>query len=131
MRKINIQISVDEGFDRLSILSVKYQQVTDPKLKEILSGQIIDLETRIAKSIGYKTYQNIIKSVEYSNLYDSNLEVFDGVNLAKSDVNGEKISGHELDKLNNKRTSAKRSLLQKFCGIESEEVKIKGSGELI
>ena len=131
MKKINIQIFLDESCDRLCILKIKYEQVKDAKLKQRLAASIIELENRMVKALGYKTYQKIISSPEFSALHDANFLVFDGVDKAKNDKDGEFISGYELDFLNVKRSAAKRNLMGKFCGTDGEELKIKKSGEQI
>ena len=125
MKRINIQVTIDVALDSLSVLQIKYNQAQDPEIKQKLAAAIIEIENRIVKGIGFKTYQRIIGSEEYSQLYDKNYEVFMGIELAKNDVAGELISGYELDLLNTKRSAAKRNLFGKFCGGESEEVKIK------
>ena len=125
MKRINIQVTIDVALDSLSVLQIKYNQAQDPEIKQKLAAAIIEIENRIVKGIGFKTYQRIIGSEEYSQLYDKNYEVFMGIELAKNDVAGEFISGYELDLLNTKRSAAKRNLFGKFCGGESEEVKIK------
>ncbi len=131
MKKINVQISLDRAMDELSILQIKYQQVKDAKLKELIAGQIRDMESRIVKAIGFKTYQKVIGSKEFAELYDKNFAVFEGVDLSKSDPHGYVISGYKLDQLNVKRGAAKRNLCALFCGGESEEIKIKSDGSQI
>lgn len=124
MKKINIQISLEESLDRLAIITIKYNITNDPKLKEKLSAQLLDLEMRIAKAIGYKKYQELMKSKEYSELFEANQSVFDGVD--RSETRDEKFLAYDLNELNKKRTAAKRNISLKYCNEESQEVKIRG-----
>lgn len=125
-----IVIDKVEALDRLSILEIKYHAVQlsgNQEEKCKISERIKDLESRIIKTVGYKLFQKIISSKEYNDLFESNLAVFDGVNLARK----KEISGFELNKLNEIRSEKKRNLDAKFFGNEMREIKINESGKKI
>ncbi len=125
-----IVIDKIEAFDRLSILEIKYHAVQLSKTQENkheISERIRDLEDRIIKAIGYKLFQKIKLSEDYNELFEANLTIFDGINLARQD----KISGIKLNRLNEIRSEKKRNLDTKFFGNELKEIKIDENGEKI
>ncbi len=125
-----IVIDKVEALDRLSILEIKYHAVQLSKTQEEkhkISERIKDLESRIIKAVGYKLFQKIISSKEYDDLFEANLKIFDGVNLARK----KEISDFELNRLNEIRSEKKRNLDAKFFGNEMAEVKVDENGEKI
>lgn len=125
---VSIIIDKIEALDRLSILEIKFHAAQLSKTQENkheISERIRELESRIVKAVGYKLFQKIKLSKEYNDLFESNLKIFDGVNLARQ----KQISGFELNKLNEVRSEKKRNLDMKFFGDELKEIKIDENGE--
>ncbi len=117
-----ITVSVDEAvaFDMLTILFVKKDFCSDANKRDSIKKQIKKLEKEIIASIGNQKFQSILLSKEYNDLYESNVDVFEGVERARSD----EISAKELDTLNQKRTTAKRNFQGFHFGKEMVEVKL-------
>lgn len=119
------QIEFAELLDLISITQVKYDNAKESNVKNKLGEQLRLLEIIFEKGSGLKSYQTIMRSREYNDLYEANLAVFKGVDIAKNDPEGKVISGYQLDKLNTKRNEMKRAISQKFLGEDPEEIKIK------
>ena len=119
------QIEFSDILDQISIIQVKYDNATEDSVKSKLGEKLRVLEQMFEKGSGLKSYQIIMRSREYNDLYEANLAVFKGVDVAKNDPEGKIISGFALDKLNTKRNEMKRAISQKFLGEDPEEIKIK------
>ncbi len=119
------QLEFSEILDQISIIQVKYDNATEDSVKSKLGEKLRVLEQMFEKGSGLKSYQTIMRSREYNDLYEANLAVFKGVDVAKNDPEGKVISGYQLDKLNTKRNEMKRAISQKFLGEDPEEIKIK------
>lgn len=126
-----IPLEFGDVCDLLTIYQIKYNHAKDNKAKQELGVYIRDIEHRVTKSAGLKTYHAIIRSEQYNSLYEVNQKIYDAVNIAKKDKEGKIMSAYQLDQLNVNRNKAKRALNYKFLGEESSEVKLDGEGERI
>jgi hypothetical protein len=115
-----LQISLDEAyvFDLLSIYSVKIDNSADNKKIQILNNYNL-LSNEIQNQIGSEKFLQIINSIEYKNLKNSNQLVFDLVDRAEE---------NELAKAtanaNYERYLKKIDLQNKFFKNKITEVKI-------
>jgi hypothetical protein len=117
-----IQISLDEGyvFDILSILEIKCDIFTDEKY-ETSSNARRFLESEIIEQISVEDYQKIIKSKEYKNLKQANLETFRMVDLAQKDTG----LARDVDTANYERYLCKKRLQEAFFDASLTELKNK------
>ena len=103
-----ISILVDEcyAFDYLSILQVKknLDQANHTKPWK-------DCFDHLKEQLGNDKFTEIIQSLEYNNLYKSNLFTFDAVSKARS---GGNISAKEVDDCNMGRYDCKIKLQKAF-----------------
>lgn len=117
-----LNISLDEGyvFDILSILEVKCDIFIDEKF-EISSNARNFLEHEIIEQIGNEKYSEIIKSEEYKNLKQANLETFKMVDLAQKSIG----LARDVDTANYERYLCKKRLQEAFFDASLTELKNK------
>lgn len=103
-----INLLVDEcyAFDYLSILQVK-RNLDQSKNSE----QWKQCYEYLKSQLGDEKFTEIIQSLEYNNLYKSNLLTFDAVEKARS---GGQITAKEVDDCNMNRFNCKTKLQQRF-----------------
>jgi hypothetical protein len=103
-----INLLVDEcyAFDYLSILQVK-RNIDENKNKKAWK----DCFDYIKSQLGEEKFTEIIQSLEYNNLYKSNLLTFDAVAKARA---GGDISAKEVDDCNMDRYHCKIKLQKAF-----------------
>lgn len=103
-----INLLVDEcyAFDYLSILQVKRNLDQNNN-----SEQWKQCYEYLKSQLGDDKFTDVIQSLEYGNLYKSNLLTFDAVDKARS---GKDIKAKEVDDLNMERYYAKVALQNKF-----------------
>jgi hypothetical protein len=103
-----ITILVDEGYayDYLAILTVKAKKINTDKSLEARD----QCNEFIMSQIGEDKHFDILKSKNFTDLFDVNSETFDAVEKARY---GE-ISAKEVDDLNMKRYNCKIALQNKF-----------------
>ncbi len=130
-RYYTTQTEFSDLWDAISILQVKYDNCKETQTKMELKKKIQQLETWFVKGSGLNAYQDIIASKEYDDLYQANYQVFKGVDLSKSDIDGKLISGYQLDRLNVIRNRAKRAMNQKFLLQDPEEIKIRDGKRIL
>jgi hypothetical protein len=101
-----IHLPVDEGYayDVLAICYVKYSK----KLPNSDKNYFLILN-ELKKQLG-KIHDDILKSQEYLELIEANLETFDAVEKARYGS----ITAKEVDNLNMKRFYCKKKLQKKF-----------------
>lgn len=105
-----IQISVDEAvaFDMLAILSIKSRKNPIPSL----FANELALSAEIEHQLGDR-YMAVMESSEYDRLYQTNLRVFDRIDLLKS--RGEQPGDATfIDQENYQRWLCKRDLQRQF-----------------
>ena len=103
-----INLLVDEcyAFDYLSILQVKRNLDQNNN-----SEQWKQCYEYIKSQLGDEKFTQVIQSLEYNNLYKSNLLTFDAVAKARS---GGSVSAKEVDECNMNRYNCKIKLQQAF-----------------
>lgn len=106
MKKINIEVDIGYAFDFLSIYEVK--SVKLPNKKNL--DNYVSCLFCLASQLGEDTITEIIVSKEYKDLFNTNKELFELVDLAKTD----KVKASEVDAGVYKRFLAKRALQEKF-----------------
>jgi len=111
-----IKITVDEAyaFDYYSILELKF------KKNSIREESINTIKDDLVSQLGIETFNTIINSDEYKQLFDSNELTFNAVDDAKSD----KVSASYVDECNYKRMISKKKLQVKFFNGELTETKV-------
>ena len=117
-----LNISLDEGyvFDILSILEVKCDIFTDEKFEISFNARNF-LEHEIIEQIGVEKYSHIIKSEEYKNLKQANLETFRMVDLAQNSTG----LARDVDTANYERYLCKKRLQEAFFDASLTELKNK------
>lgn len=113
-----IKISLDEAYclDMLAILLVKSR-----KNPSTLNYQnYFDLANEIKDQITLEKFSDVIDSKEFNKLVDINGQVFDAVDLAKTDA----IPASAVDYLNYQRYLCKKKIQEKFFNGELKEQKI-------
>ena len=124
LNRINklLKISLDEGyvFDILSILEVKCDIFNDEKF-EISSNARSFLEYEIFQQIGIENFSQIIKSEQYKNLKQANLETFRMVDLAQNSIG----LARDVDSANYERYLCKKRLQETFFEASLTELKNK------
>jgi hypothetical protein len=115
-----LKISLDEAyvFDMLSVFDVKLKNLLDEKLA-ITAEKAKLLINEIVEQIGFEKYNEIISSVEYTNMVEANQRVFELVDRSKYDTGLAKIT----DDANYKRHIAKVALQKNFFKNDLTEVK--------
>lgn len=116
-----LKVSIDYGnaFDMLVILNVKLAKTNGRiKTKNIENFELLAAE--IKSQIGEYLFNKIISSDEYKELYQVNLDIFNSIDLAKSDTGLAK----KTDVLNYDRFLKKKELQAKFFEDEMTEMKI-------
>lgn len=109
---INIKVDFGYAFDYLSILEIK-------KDMKILNKNIyLDFAQDLKSKIGEDLFLQILSSIEYKELKNSNLETFIAVDKAKNN----QILASQVNDCNYKRFQKKCKLQNKFC---SEEMTIE------
>ena len=115
--KINLLVDAAYAFDYISILNIKYIE----KPTEENKSNLIQCEMDITNSIdNIDLIDNIFKSKEYTDLWNSNKKVFDLVSLAKNNL----CLASEVDSANYSRYLCKKALQEKFFCSSISEVKI-------
>lgn len=115
-----IDICVDEAyaFDYYSILEIKFQ-------KGAISNLILNqIQHKICSQLGKDLFEQILKSKEYKNLYEANLNTFIAVDKAKTN----ELTAKEVDETNFKRMIAKQKLQKKYFNNSLKEVKVGYNG---
>ncbi len=120
MSTVNLTCEVSEGYDKLSVLEIKYLKCQDIKKKQQIHEQLQSLQVEINMSISYDKAIQIYHSPEYKILWNINKELFEIV---------DKIETEEIDakipfRLNNKRFQAKNTLQKKFFNKDTNEIKL-------
>jgi virulence-associated protein VapD len=117
-----IKISLDEAyvFDMLSILDLKKDKSIDTKDHQKHVKNYNRLHQDILDHIGNKKLKQIIGSIHYKNLMQTNIKVFELVEKAKED----KGIASAIDNTNYKRFILKNKLQKKFFKNSLKEVKI-------
>lgn len=112
--KINLEVDIAYAIDFLSILEVKSN-----KLKNQLSSDNFTNQKRyISSQINKFLFKEILSSQEYKDLYNTNEEIWNAIDLIKTNT----ISAKQVDDLNYKRWIIKNKLQSKFFNqITSEE----------
>ena len=114
-----IDIEPGQVFDMLAIINVKINQSTDG-LKEKNIENFEELAAQIKKRIGELKFNQIFESPEYEELYQSNLDTYNLVELAQKDNN---LAGR-IDRQNYDRFVKKSILQKKFFNEDIKEIKI-------
>lgn len=109
------KIEIAQAFDELSILEIKKAESTDQKQRKLLGKQIRILGEEIDQSIDSDLAVKIYCSDLYTNLYNTNFDIFKSV---------DKFKTFEPVQLNLKRFEAKRKLQEFFSGGDLAEIKI-------
>jgi hypothetical protein len=105
--KITIPADYGFSFDFMSIYEVK----TDKNPNDVTCwNNFIETREHISAQIGASLMQLVEDSQEYANLYQANLELFELVDLAKTNS----VSAKQVDDGVYKRFLAKRALQNKF-----------------
>ena len=117
-----IKISLDEAyvFDMLSILDLKKDKSINTKDHQKHIENYNRLHQDILDHIGNKKLKQIIRSIHYKSLMQTNIKVFQLVEKAKEDKGIASI----IDSTNYKRFILKNKLQKKFFKNSLKEVKI-------
>lgn len=115
MNYVSHKIEVAQAFDELSILEIKKSKLKNQKLKKLLKQQIVILKKEISQTIGNDLTKRIYYSDFYTNLFNSNMDIFLSV---------DKFKNSEPAQLNMKRIDAKKALQEKFFRKSLEEIKM-------
>lgn len=115
-----ISVSLDESyvFDMLSILDVKIKKLNNEKFLKTQNFFNL-MKSEIIEQIGEEKFLKIINSELYKDLYNSNLHVFELVDLVKKEGGLAKI----VDDANYKRYECKMNLQNYFFNTEMNECK--------
>lgn len=113
-----IKISLDEGyaFDMLAISLVKSRKAPSVAAYK----NYFDLVNEIKDQITLEKFSDVIDSEEFNELVDINGQVFDAVDLAKTDA----VPASAVDHLNYQRYLCKKKVQEKFFNGELKEQKI-------
>lgn len=118
---IKIEIQAAEAFDRLTILECKLNSTDDLQIKANIKQQIENLQRQINIAIGYDKAKEIYNSIQYFNLYTSNLIIFDLLDQ----VNQKKeMDAAVVNDENYRRYICKNELNNKFFNGKLEEIKV-------
>lgn len=111
-----IKITVDDAyaFDYFSILELKQQKGCDVQIS------IDQIKKDIIENISSEKFNLIVKSEEYSKLYDANKKTFDAVDGAKTD----EVLASYVDKCNYYRMICKKKLQDKHFSDKLTETKL-------
>lgn len=115
-----IKISVDEAyvFDMLAVFNVKLKKLQGDKLCKTLE-KFTDMVLEVVEQVGQSKYNEIVKSVEYENMIQANLRVFELIDESKKDDGLAKIT----DDANFDRHIAKMALQKRFFDTDLTEFK--------
>lgn len=113
-----IKISLDEGYalDMLAISLVKARKA--PSIASCKN--YFDLANEIKDQITLGKFSDVVESDEFDELVEVNSQVFDAVDLAKTNA----IRASEVDQLNYQRYLCKKKIQEKFFNGELKEQKV-------
>lgn len=119
-----LKVSVDEGvaFDLLAILEVKIKHADSQKKRDISSQSYLNLYHEIAAQLRTHSMEDILNSVEYTELVKANLLTFKLVDQAREAKDG---LAKEVDEANLLRYNRKASLQRRFFNSQPTEIKTK------
>lgn len=115
-----ITVNICECYDRLAILEIKRDFVSDLDRKKSILSKIKTLEMEISMAIGADLAAKIYDSEEYKSLFISNKKVFKLIDELKND----KTLGPKINSENYNRYLFKKALQEKFFKESSEEIKL-------
>ena len=114
-----IKLSLDEAycFDFLSILDIKCIKNNEQKM---ICDNLNKYITEIVDQIGADLYYEIMNSVEYKELFNTNYRLFSVIDSVKKGG----IDALQIDNLNYERFKIKKKIQEKFFGTEIREIKM-------
>ncbi len=112
---INISVPESYAIDYLSILEVKLDKENTSTNEINYMKCLVDISNQI------ENLHIILKSHEYANLYEANLNIFTAIEHIHK---GKRMSAKELDSLNYERFKAKQVIQKKYFDNVPGEVKI-------
>lgn len=115
---LNYQIEEAAFFDIYSILDIKGIKNPNFHNADNLNKCYLSLKSQL----DYNLLLTIFNSVEYKNLFDTNLKIFEILDKAKKEP--ETIYIEDADYLNYDRFKAKQELQKKFFNKDLNEIKI-------
>lgn len=108
-------------FDIFAIYEIKAYRLENGAKREAVLKSVENLWNEMDKQLGTQTLYKIYQSYQYRNLYETNREVWDSVDLAEID----KISAKQVADLNTKRFYYKNQLQLKFFHTSTTEQKAR------
>lgn len=120
-KKLTGELDAAAWFDIFSIAEIKSIKLENGEKRDIVLKSIESQWNNLEKQLGPQKLKEIYQSKEYSNLFKSNEETFEAVDLAERN----EIAAVTVANLNTKRYICKKAIQSKFFDSEMEEIKVR------